>query len=83
MKELIGEIKNAPPPIIVDNLSSKKERIRPSAKYFKIIAAPLALEIQEGFGAMETQFKDYRMESKDYRAEFKDFRIELTITSNP
>lgn len=35
------------------------------------------MEMLEGFGAMESQFADYRGEFTNYRVEFKDYRGEF------
>ena len=73
LDEFLSEIKNAPRPIIVDSMVPKKVKIVPSLKHFQIKVGSMAVELQEGFGAVETQFGDYRQEFKDYRSEFRGF----------
>ncbi len=73
LDEFLSEIKNAPRPIIVDSMVPKKVKVVPSLKHFQIKVGSMAVELQEGFGAVETQFGDYRQEFKDYRSEFRGF----------
>lgn len=77
LDEFMSRIKNAPPPIVIEKLESKKVRSIPTIRSFNIKTGPMALEIQEGFGAMETQFGDYRVEFKDFKNEFRDYRSEF------
>ena len=77
MDKLAEEIKNAPKPIEVDSIIVKKARTIGSIKSFKIKSGPLVEEIQEGFGAMQSEFRDYRQEFKDYKEEFRDYRQEF------
>lgn len=46
---------------------------KPDLDFFEIKFGSLAEELQEGFGAMEMEFRDYRDEFRDYRTEFKGF----------
>lgn len=69
----LSEIRAAPEPIAIDNIVEREARPIPSLKHFGIKTGPLAEEIQEGFGAMESQFMDYRGEFRDYRQEFRSF----------
>ncbi|MCL4518148.1 MAG: acylphosphatase, partial [Thaumarchaeota archaeon] len=62
--QFIDSIKKAPQPIIVDNILTRKATVRSRIKYFRIKTGSLGTEIQEGFGAMESQFGDYRSEFK-------------------
>jgi acylphosphatase len=62
IEEFTKEIQSAPPPLEVDSLTLTKAKPIPRIKHFQIRSGPLALEIQEGFGPMETQFNDYRQE---------------------
>lgn len=59
-------IRKAPEPIVVESLESKKAKFIPRVKYFQLKSASLAAELQEGFGAMETAFNDYRSEFSRY-----------------
>ncbi len=56
------EIKNAPEPIVVDLIRAKETRVSPRLKQFSIVTGPLAKEMLEGFGAIESQFREYREE---------------------
>lgn len=77
MIRFMESIKKAPRPIEIDRIVKRKARAVPSLRYFQIKAGPLSQEIQEGFGAMERQFRDYRDDFKDYRGEFKSFRSDF------
>ncbi|MEM4238495.1 MAG: hypothetical protein QXP49_02175 [Nitrososphaerota archaeon] len=52
-------------------------RPRPRLKAFQIMYGRLADELQEGFGAMQAIFTDYRGEFRDFRQEFREFRQEF------
>jgi acylphosphatase len=73
LEQFISQLKNAPSPILVERLDAKGARPRTSLKRFEIRVGSLADEMMEGFGAMETQFSDYREEFRDYRREFRGF----------
>ncbi|MHB1869134.1 MAG: acylphosphatase [Nitrososphaerales archaeon] len=73
VQRFVNDIKTAPKPIIVDSLRSEKLSRRTIIKNFQIKTGPLPVEIQEGFGAMESQFNDYREDFNNYRGEFKSF----------
>lgn len=62
----IENIKSAKDPIIVDHIEVKKAQPRPKLKYFEIRPSGVASEIQEGFGAIESQFSDYRSEFRSF-----------------
>lgn len=46
----------------------------PNLRYFQGAYGPLAEEPQEGFGAMQAEFRDYRTEFKGFIGEFRDYR---------
>ncbi|MCP8307786.1 MAG: acylphosphatase [archaeon] len=72
------EVIKAPPPLIsIKSFLEEATKPDPKIKYFEIRFSSIAEELQEGFGAMEKEFKDYREEFKDYREEFKDYREEF------
>ena len=50
----------------------------PSLSYFEIKFGSVQEELQEGFGGMESEFRDYREDFGNYREEFRDYRKELT-----
>src|SRR5487761_1437857 len=66
LDEFLSEVKNAPSPIIVDSMIPKKVKVVPSLKHFQIKVGSMAVELQEGFGAVETQFGDYREEFQGF-----------------
>ena len=70
----VEKIRKAKEPIIIDNVVIKGAAPRSKIKNFAIKSGPLALEMQEGFGAIETQFSDYRGQFNSYLGEFKDYR---------
>ena len=72
--EFTDEIQKAELPIVIDSVITKKAKSNPTVKFFSIRSSSLTDEIQEGFGAMESQFTDYRSEFGDYRQEFSIIR---------
>ncbi len=76
LSSFLERIRSPPPPALVKEVQEK--RARPSkSKAFRVMSKGLAEEIQEGFGAMQAEFKDYRSEFRDYRSEFRDYRSEF------
>lgn len=74
------------PPLLMVVKSFKEEpgKANPKLKFFQIRFGPLAEELQEGFGAIEKELRDYRQEFggfvgefRDYRGEFRDYRDEF------
>jgi acylphosphatase len=63
-----------PPMGYVKKLDREEAPVKPDIDYFRIIYGELAEELQEGLGAMQTEFRDYRSEFRDYKSEFRDFR---------
>jgi len=70
LEDFVSGIKNAPEPIVVEKISSKETRVKASLKRFEIVVGTLANEMLEGFGAMESQFGDYRQEFREFDGEF-------------
>ncbi|MDG6904623.1 MAG: acylphosphatase [Nitrososphaerota archaeon] len=68
IEEFVKEVQNAPSPIVVESLVKKESR--PNAKIkknrFMIKTGPLAAEMLEGFGAIESQCGDYRGEFRSF-----------------
>lgn len=60
-------------PIKVEGIVKKPLQSHMKFDYFKIISGTSIEEMQEGFGAMESQFNDYRDEFRNYRKEFRGF----------
>jgi acylphosphatase len=91
VENFIEKLKTPPQPAHVKSLEVKDARPRPALKYFTIKPSPLHEELQEGFGAMQSIFIDYRGEFRgfvgefrgfvgefrDYRQEFRDYRQEF------
>jgi acylphosphatase len=66
-----------PPPAAVTQMRRVQLEPRPGLRHFGIRFGSTAEELQEGFGAMQTEFRDYRDEFRDYRTEFRDYRDEF------
>jgi acylphosphatase len=64
-------------PAAVKSVLRSAAKAKPELKHFSIQSRGLAEEIQEGFGAMQSEFADYRKDFADYRSEFKDYREEF------
>ncbi len=72
LSSFLERIRSPPPPALVKEVQER--RARPSkSKAFRVMSKGLAEEIQEGFGAMQAEFRDYRSEFRDYRGEFRGF----------
>jgi acylphosphatase len=72
LSSFMKRIQSPPPPALVREVQER--RAKPSkSKAFRVISKGLAEEIQEGFGAMQAEFRDYRSEFRDYRGEFRGF----------
>ena len=77
LREFLEGVRSPPPPAMVKDLQVKEARPNPRLKYFEVKYGRLADELQEGFGAMQALFSDYRGEFRDFRQEFRDFRQEF------
>jgi len=77
LNQFLDAIKAPPLPISIKSFLREDARPDPKMKYFEIKFGSIEEELQEGFGAMEKEFKDYRGEFKDFRQEFKDYRSEF------
>ena len=73
LNQLLARIKAPPPPTSIKGFAEETAKPDPKMKYFEIRFGSIAEELQEGFGAMEKEFRDYRGEFKDYRQEFRGF----------
>ncbi|MHB1868676.1 MAG: acylphosphatase [Nitrososphaerales archaeon] len=69
----ISRINNAPEPIAVERLDKKESKPRPVIKRFQVKMGSIAAEINEGLGAMESQFGDYSEEFRGFTSEFRDY----------
>ncbi|HVC26531.1 MAG TPA: acylphosphatase [Nitrososphaerales archaeon] len=66
IEKLVGKLRSAPRPAEVDAVRKSEAKPRPSLKIFQIKVGTLATEFQEGFGGMETEFRDYRREFGEF-----------------
>jgi len=73
LKEFLAKIRAPPSPIAVRGLEETPPPPDPGIKHFQTAFGSLAEELQEGFGAMQNEFRDYRDEFGDYRQEFRGF----------
>jgi acylphosphatase len=77
LDEFARKVAHPPGPAEVRDAVRSPAKARPRLKYFEVASRGLLEEVQEGFGAMQAEFSDYRNEFKDYRNEFKDYRNEF------
>ncbi|MEM4320847.1 MAG: acylphosphatase [Candidatus Nitrosocaldus sp.] len=72
LNRFIELIKNAPSPAYVSSVDVIPAQVE-EHKSFKIVYGELGDELQEGFGAMQSVFEDYRQEFRAYVGEFRSF----------
>ncbi|MEM1941672.1 MAG: acylphosphatase [Candidatus Nitrosocaldus sp.] len=72
LNRFIELIKNAPSPAYVSSVEIIPTQVE-EHKSFKIVYGELGDELQEGFGAMQSAFDDYRQEFRAYVGEFRSF----------
>jgi len=77
LNQFLERIKTPPLPISIKGFVEEVAKPDPKIKFFDIRFGSIAEELQEGFGAMEKEFRDYREEFRDYQGEFRDFRQEF------
>lgn len=77
VKQFLERIKAPEPPISVKSFEVKDAELNPSVKFFDVEFGSLAEELQEGFGSMEKEFRDYRGEFRGFVGEFRDYRGEF------
>lgn len=77
LNEFLERIKAPPQPITIKGFAEKTVRPNPKMKHFEVKFGSMAEELQEGFGAMEKEFRDYRGEFGNFRGEFRNFRGEF------
>ena len=70
------EALKSPPLGEVKEIKVEKVPTDPSLKEFRIIYGEFGEELQEGFGAMQAIFMEFREEFRDFRNEFREFREE-------
>ena len=69
----VSVVKKPPPPALVREVEREEAGLSPEMEHFEMRYGPLGEELQEGFGAMQSVFQDYRNEFRDYRGEFRGF----------
>ena len=72
LKRFIELVKSAPSPAYVASVEIIPAEVE-DLKSFKIVYGELGDELQEGFGAMQSVFDDYRQEFRSYVGEFREF----------
>ncbi|GBC74178.1 Acylphosphatase [archaeon HR05] len=72
LKRFIELIKSAPSPAYVASVEIIPAEVE-DLKSFKIVYGELGDELQEGFGAMQSVFDDYRQEFRSYVGEFRSY----------
>lgn len=78
LEEFVKKVRHAPSPAIVKELKEFGAKAKPKLRHFGIRFGSVQEELQEGFGAVQTEFQDYRVEFKGYKAEFRDYRAEFS-----
>ena len=77
LEAFLERVRAPPEPMLVRSFIEKAGRINPRLKFFEIEFGPLAMELQEGFGEMGSEFRDYRQEFRGFVGEFRDYRQEF------
>ncbi|MCS6768024.1 MAG: acylphosphatase [Candidatus Nitrosocaldus sp.] len=73
LRRFIELIRSAPPPAYVASVEISPAAVVEDMRSFKIIYGELGDELQEGFGAMQSVFDDYRQEFRSYVGEFRSY----------
>jgi acylphosphatase len=73
IERFVRSISSPPAPAEVRAVDRSRTRARPRLKYFDIVSRGLGEEIQDGFGAMQAEFRDYRQEFRGFHKGFKGF----------
>jgi acylphosphatase len=66
VKQFLEMIKDPQAPISVKSFEPKDAELNPNVKFFDVEFGSLAEELQEGFGSMEKEFRDYRGEFRSF-----------------
>jgi len=66
LRLFLDKVRTPPLLILVKSFVGEPGKVNPKLKFFQIRFGPLAEELQEGFGAMEKEFRDYRDEFKEF-----------------
>ncbi len=73
VKEFLAKARKPPPPALVREVRETVMKEKRGLVAFTIKFGSVQEELQEGFGAVQTEFRDYREEFRDYRKEFRGF----------
>ncbi len=73
VRNFVEAARNPPPPARTKELKQHAARPEQRLKFFEIRFGSVPEELQEGFGAMQTEFRDYRGEFSSYRSDFTGF----------
>jgi acylphosphatase len=77
VEQFLVRIREPPPPITIKSFEVKDSKLSPKIKFFRIEFGSFGEELQEGFGSMEREFRDYRQEFRGFVGEFRDYRQEF------
>jgi acylphosphatase len=77
VEQFLEMIKEPQLPVSVKGFEVKAAELNPNVKFFDVEFGSLAEELQEGFGSMEKEFKNYRQEFGGFVGEFRDYRGEF------
>ncbi len=77
LNKFLKRIRAPPQPITVKKFAEKAVAPNAKMKHFEVKFGSIAEELQEGFGAMEKEFRDYRDEFRGFKGEFRDYRQEF------
>ena len=73
-----ARIRQAEPPVAIRSIEVRGARPKPRMKKgFRTVSANLGDDFNEGMGAMQSEFRDYRSEFKGFHGEFRDYRSEF------
>ncbi|MDG6940345.1 MAG: acylphosphatase, partial [Nitrososphaerota archaeon] len=75
--KFVKNIGEPSPPASVIKIAESEARTSPKVEHFKIRYGRMVEELDEGFGSMEVQFRDYRQEFRGFHDEFRDYRQEF------
>ena len=77
VEKFLERAREPPLPTAVKGFEVEAAEPNPEVRFFKIEFGSLAEELQEGFGSMEREFRDYREEFGGFVGEFRDYRQEF------
>jgi len=77
VEKFLERVRETPLPTAVKGFEVEAVEPNSEVRFFKIEFGSLAEELQEGFGSMEREFRDYREEFGGFVGEFRDYRQEF------